>query len=133
MTVHGLFAVDFYHNGSICGNRIVRILGMMGITLIWLAPYYPQGNPIGVYTCYCLEITEAHSRARAFVSAAVCAGARVRVRSRLSLSHFAYISSYIHTNMHTHTHTYLYSLLSISTCTYVVVYIHSSHVAKGAV
>ena len=72
MTVHGLFAVDFYHNGSICGNRIVRILGMMGITLIWLAPYNPKGNPIGVYTCYCLEITEAHSRARAFVSAAVC-------------------------------------------------------------
>jgi hypothetical protein len=92
ITVHGLLAVDFYHNGGITyeifedhvlntvaprmlqrglkylimdnasihhagKNRIVRILGIMGIRLIWLAPYYPQGNPIGTYREYFLQST----------------------------------------------------------------------------
>lgn len=124
MTVHGLFAVDFYHNGSItyevfehhvlntiaprmlqrglknlimdnasihhaCRNRIVRILAMMGILVIWLAPYYPQGNPIGARMCYYLEMTAAHCLARAIVSSAMFWGhtslfARLYLLSRCS-------------------------------------------------
>jgi transposase len=81
MSAQGLFAVDFYHNGSITydvfeehilravapkmlrlgmedlvmdnakihhanRDKIVHILKQAGIRVHWLAPYWPQGNPI---------------------------------------------------------------------------------------
>ena len=82
MTMRGMFAVDFYHNGDVTyevfeehcvrklapkmlrdgmrflimdkaaihhaqGDQIVQYFRGLGITVIFLAPYHPQANPIG--------------------------------------------------------------------------------------
>ena len=56
------------------GNKIVAYFKALGITVIWLAPYWPQGNPIGMCRLadsrspVCAAAARARAHARAVLS-----------------------------------------------------------------